>query len=247
MTVYSVERDIKASDVDINRRLRLSVLLRELQEASIAHTEALGMGREKTLDRGLLWVISRLSLSIGALPEYGQRITVRSYPYKTMHTVFPRCYEGLDEKGGVCFRGCALWLLMDMESRDMADPEERGIVIDAETPAELASLPGSLPGFEGERSCRRVMFSDTDLNGHMNNSRYPDWADDLLGAEYHRRHVPSSLQINFRKEIPAGEEVGLLSLLTSGEDGDVFRVRGASETQTFFDLEERFILEPYWK
>ena len=48
---------LRSRDVDMHRRLRTSELFKLLQEASIRHTEALGMGREKTLDRGILWVL----------------------------------------------------------------------------------------------------------------------------------------------------------------------------------------------
>ena len=58
MSIYSIEYRILSSDTDANRRLRLSRLFTLLQEASIAHTTELGMGREKTLDRGLLWIVT---------------------------------------------------------------------------------------------------------------------------------------------------------------------------------------------
>ena len=58
MTLYRTTHTLLSSDVDASRRLRLSTLFTMLQEASIAHTAALGMGRDKTLDRGLLWIIT---------------------------------------------------------------------------------------------------------------------------------------------------------------------------------------------
>jgi hypothetical protein len=47
-----------ASDCDAERRVKLSALLRSIEEVSIADTTRLHMGREKTLDKGLLWVIA---------------------------------------------------------------------------------------------------------------------------------------------------------------------------------------------
>ena len=52
--VYSTTKTLLADDVTMQRNLRPSVLMRWLQEASIAHTEALGAGRAKTLDKGAL-------------------------------------------------------------------------------------------------------------------------------------------------------------------------------------------------
>ena len=53
MSVYREELLLRSKDVDIFRRLRTSELFRLLQEASIRHTEQLGMGRDKTLDKGV--------------------------------------------------------------------------------------------------------------------------------------------------------------------------------------------------
>ena len=57
MSVYREELLLRSKDVDMFRRLRTSELFRLLQEASIRHTEQLGMGRDKTLDKGILWVL----------------------------------------------------------------------------------------------------------------------------------------------------------------------------------------------
>ena len=57
-----------ADDVTMFRKLRPSVLLRLIQEISIAHTEALGAGRAKTLDKGVLWVVARMKIEISRLP-----------------------------------------------------------------------------------------------------------------------------------------------------------------------------------
>ena len=69
MSVYSEEILLRSKDVDMYRRLRTSELFRMLQEASIRHTEQLGMGRDKTLDRGILWVLLMQRAEIVRMPE----------------------------------------------------------------------------------------------------------------------------------------------------------------------------------
>jgi len=39
-----------------------------------------------------------------------------------------------------------------------------------------------------QQEIRRVLYSDLDRNGHMNNSRYLDWTADLLPSDFHRTH-----------------------------------------------------------
>ena len=61
--IYTVRKKMLADDVTMFRKLRPSVLLRLIQEISIAHTEALGAGRAKTLDKGVLWVVARMKIT----------------------------------------------------------------------------------------------------------------------------------------------------------------------------------------
>ena len=96
MSTYRKQYTLRSADVDMRRRLRLSSLFTMLQEAAIAHTTELGMGREKTLDRGLLWIVTRLSIRINRLPKYDETVVLSSWPGETMHLYFPRCSRLFD-------------------------------------------------------------------------------------------------------------------------------------------------------
>ena len=91
--IYSESLRLRSKDVDMFRRLRLSRLFELLQEASIRHTEELGMGREKTLDKGILWVLLMQRAEITRMPEYDEDIVLKSWPGRTMHLLFPRYYS----------------------------------------------------------------------------------------------------------------------------------------------------------
>ena len=58
MNVFVTQLRLRNRDVNLHRVLRTSTLFELMQEASIRHTEELGMGREMTLDRGLLWMVT---------------------------------------------------------------------------------------------------------------------------------------------------------------------------------------------
>ena len=69
---------LRSRDVDMHRRLRTSELFKLLQEASIRHTEALGMGREKTLDKGILWVLLMQRADITRMPCYDETVVLKA-------------------------------------------------------------------------------------------------------------------------------------------------------------------------
>ncbi len=83
MSIYQEELLLRSKDVDMFRRLRTSQLFRLLQEASIRHTEELGMGRDKTLDKGILWVLLQRA-EITRMPEYDERLVLKSYEFRDL-------------------------------------------------------------------------------------------------------------------------------------------------------------------
>ncbi len=180
MSVYEKEYVIQSSDVDMFRRLRLSRLFTFTQEAAIHHTEALGAGRAKTLDRGFLWVVMLQHAEIVRLPAYDERIRLLSWAGETMHVLFPRYYELYDETGACIVRGSALWALMDMNTRGRVFPDAEGISVEGALLGREYPLPNPIRPMETERSVSfTVPFSYADINGHLTNTRYFDIAEDL--------------------------------------------------------------------
>ena len=214
---YRRDYTILSSDTDCLRRLRLSRLFTFLQEAAIAHTEALGMGRAKTLDKGLLWVVTLQQAKITRLPVYDEHVTLESTPGETMHTFFPRYYRLTDADGNELVNAAALWALMDAETRAMIFPEKRGVHIDAQpTPWKtFLPRPPKLPESPQE-STFTVPYSYVDLNGHMNNTRYFDLAEDLLPDEVRRKNVREILT-EYTGEAKTGETLQLALSVNNGE------------------------------
>ena len=260
---------IRSEQVDMTRRLRMSELFRLMEEASIAHTEILGCTRDKTLDRGLLWIITRQQAEIEELPAYDEEIIVRSWQGDMMHVLFPRFYE-IERAGKVIVRGQALWMLIEEESREMAMPEDYDIFIPGRPGSDDMMLPpiaipkelaeSSAPIQHAENSDAKdaasesaspakqgliiddeivTRFSQVDINGHMNNTRYFDIIDD---AEFSYRNsygnpefpTPRIITANYLSELRAGDRFELKGYRDSagttyyeGADGDriKFRIR----------------------
>ena len=232
MSVYQYEYRILSSDTDANRRLRLSRLMTMLQEASIAHTTELGMGREKTLDRGLLWIVTLQQARIARLPEYDEPIRVKSWPGKTMHLLFPRYYRIEDKKGNALVEASALWALMDEKTRRVVFPELYGVKIRGVHTGREIPLPVAprMPQ-DGEPDTFTVPFSYVDLNGHMNNTRYFDLAEDRMPAALRCRPI-TGVQTEYAKEAKEGEAILLRSEVTS----DTFLLCGEQNGAKLFRL-----------
>lgn len=214
---------LKSEHVDCFRTLRLSVLMRLFQECCIAHTEELGMGREKTLDRGLLWVVISEMIEIQRMPVYDEEITLVCYPGKTLHFFFPRQLTALDRNGKEIIRIGAVWSLIDEKTRRLVDPGENGIVIEGEDRPSDIRPPLSLPDIELPFSepGRCAVYSLVDINGHVNNTHYMDMALDTIGFDELQTLSFKTVKCVFKKEIPAGTKFDL----SWGKVGDTYHFR----------------------
>ncbi len=214
MSVYREEIHLRAKDVDLYRRLRTSELFRLLQEASIRHTEQLGMGREKTLDKGILWVLTQQRCEIRRMPEYDEHIVLKSWPGRNMHLLFPRHYSMETAEGEPLLKASAIWCLVDAKSRKVVFPEKYGVQIDGAETGEEIELPRPIRKLDcTETRVFTVPYSYVDLNGHMNNARYFDLAEDsipaaaageklrLVCAEYsNEAHLGEQLRLRWSRE-----------------------------------------------
>ena len=241
---------IESASVNIRRVLRTSSLLRMLQELTIAFTEAEGVTRKETLDRGLLWVIAKQSFDIRRLPAYDESITLRCYALPTMHMFFPRYYEVYAGDAPVLndgdssasepsdsgssaagtsrpqpvISGTTLWLLMDETKRSMVLPEMYGIELSGGDAPAGYDIPKAiaLPSEEGvSEKIVTAPFSLADINGHINNAHYFDIAEDAIPFEEVKLLEPAGFEAEYEKEILPGDEIRLTYM--KAEDGWYFR------------------------
>lgn len=240
--------DIRSEQVDMTRRMRMAELFRLLEDVSIAHTEELGCTRVETLDKGLLWIITRQLVEIDEMPEYDDEITVRGWQGDMMHLFFPRFYEIL--KGDkVIIRAQALWALVDTESRSLIMPEDYGIELPGRPGSDDMMLPAIvIPETAGEPVFSEKLvtrFSQMDINGHMNNTSYFNLIDDAIWTDVSSRipedaatdtkaaasamPVPKTLYINYMNEIRPGERL----TLSEYKDGDTIYFEGAGDKPFF--------------
>ncbi len=218
--VYEKKMQIPNVAVDCFGRMKKSWLLACLQEVAGEHCTLLGADNGEYEGRNLFWAVSRYRVEITQLPEAKQTITLKTWPCPTTRVAYPRATVAYDEEGNELFRAMSLWVLMDVQSRAMILPGKSGVVVDGITTGEEINPPASLPPVAGEFSeMRQVRFTDLDVNGHMNNTQYLNWVDDLLCSDYHRDHTPKEMTVCYLNEALEGQNLELV-----WEQGDALQL-----------------------
>ena len=226
--IYTEKFTIPHTAVDRYNRLKPSWLLALCQEVAGSHFAILNADRESLEEKGLFWAVIRTRVEITRLPGPGERITLRTWPMPTTRVAYPRAAEALDENGDVLFRSLSLWVLMDVNTRAMVLPGKSGVGVEGRVQGDEITPPASLvPKPLEERQHRRVRYTELDVNGHMNNTRYLDWVEDLLPSLFHRDHPAKEFTVCYLSEAVEEEEVELCFGLT---EENVLRVDAQSGT-----------------
>lgn len=222
--IFQQELRIAANHVDCFGRCKSSVLLYLAQEAATGHCDILGLDWDTMAAKNLFWAVIRTHVQVERLPMLGENVTVRTWPMPTTRTAYPRAMELLDREGNTLVRIVSLWVLMDLQSRAMVLPGKSGVEVAGVCLGCEAALPGSIaPGQGDDATVRRVGYTELDRNGHMNNTRYLDWADDLLSAAFHKDHPVREFTVCYLSEAREGQQ---LELRRGLDESGVFQVDG---------------------
>ncbi len=213
--VYETTFPLSGFAVDCNGRLKLSTLLYFAQEAAGKHCLQLQADGDTLRRRNLFWAVTRHKVMIHRLPERGQTITLKTWPMPTTRVAYPRSFAGYDQQGALLFQGISIWVLMDISSRKMVLPGKSGIAVDGTLLGTELEMPHSIMPKEWENSTMHtVTYSCLDSNGHMNNTRYLDWVNDLLPSSFHAGHCPKEFTVCYFTEGMEGQQICLNWALT---------------------------------
>jgi medium-chain acyl-[acyl-carrier-protein] hydrolase len=230
---------IEASEVGPSRCLSFSSLLSLIEGISIKDVIRGGLPKEKTLDLGFLWVISRLSLHINRLPSYDEDIVVESFALNRLRSFFLRGYRILSNKGEILLEGEGIWALISKESRKVIDPVAHHLRIrQAKIPANYSpssfSFAPSCPASTIKTATRQVLESELDINNHLTNTRYGAWFIDEVGEETYLK--AKQLIIGFYEEATLGEEISL----SLKKDEDHLLFEGKEKEKPLFYIDASF-------
>lgn len=201
--------------LDSNGQLKLSALLGFAQEAAGQHCALLGVDGKALSEKNLFWAVTRHKVVIRRLPQRGETVTVQTWPMPTTRVAFPRSFAAFDEKEELLFQGISIWINMDSTNRKMVLPGKSGIHVEGTLLGWELEMPRSIMPKQWENTTtRRVTYSCLDRNGHMNNTRYLDWVDDLLSSRFHADHSPKEFTICYFSEAREDQQITLNWALT---------------------------------
>ena len=208
--LYVQNYEVTDIAVDCYGRMKTSMILFLAQEVAGQHCVSLAVDYDTLAAKRMFWAVTRHRVQITRLPHRGETIRIETWPMPTTRVAYPRSVVAYDANGNECFRAISIWVLMDLDKRSMILPGKSGIsVVGTLRGTELDSPSGLVAKVLQNRRSRQVCFTDLDRNGHMNNTKYLDWVDDLLPSRFHEQHSPKEFTVCYLSESREGQTLDI--------------------------------------
>jgi medium-chain acyl-[acyl-carrier-protein] hydrolase len=198
-------------EVDAFNQLSVPALAGFLAEAAGHHAEALGVGIEGLIARGLTWVLTRQRVELLCAPRLHDELEVETWPSGIERLAALRDFRVRRADGSELARAISQWYVLDLETRRPRPPLE---VLDTarfriDTQHATSFAEGKLPSLERwEREKRfHVRYADIDRNLHVNNGSYLAWAVEGMPREVWQGSRVAELEVQYRAECMLGSAV----------------------------------------
>lgn len=233
--VWTENFAIRHTEVTREGFVRIDTIFDYMQEAAANHAANLGCGLQALDACGMMWVLSRLKLSILRTPRLGEIVTVTTWP-SGVEKLFATREFVLSCGDETIARGSSCWLLLDqrkmrplrvMESLPIGLPDnslrDRNFTGLDKLPRRPCSNPVTV----------EVHESMIDVNRHMNNARYITQLFDWLSMRLNRAPEVCGIQANFIAATAPGSRLTISGDLADG----VWYIEESLDAQPHFQAE----------
>ena len=222
-TYLDMEYRVDSRDIDMFQQCRPSAVLGILQEAATRASMALHISGPEAYEKyNALWMVTRNWVELDGPIRWNDQLLIRTWHRGAAGASSYRDFDIMRD-GKTIGQGVTLWVMVDAAEHKllrMKDVKEFDGTDGGELKKNIKLHRAHMPeNFDG-RSLREMRYSDTDINGHINNIHYADFACDAIHFErYGKGKFVRTFQLDYITECMAGET---LSIDTAAQNNDLY-------------------------
>ena len=194
---------VRSFDVDQNNNITLNSISEYLQEVAGDHANTMGFGYRQVVLQQMAWILGGIKIEVNRLPLWEEDIRVKTWIVENNRFVSRRDFQWYDQEGNILINASTNWILLNTERRRPVgiDSMNFDVTLHPEQKATSSEVANIRAKFEDANNTEyQVRYSDLDMVGHMNNTKYIQLFLDSYSAEFHKNHNIKSLDINFKNE-----------------------------------------------
>ena len=180
------------------------------QDMASKHAESLNVDYDTLFPKGIIWVLARVKYEMINKITPGMKIVGKTWPHPSGRFDSIRDYLLLDESGNIMAKGSSLWCLVNFNNGRLLPTNVAPIEGDFYEESVFENKLEKISYDENklvELGSYKVVLSDIDWNGHMNNAKYTEVVFNLLSKEEAR--ILKGMEVNYLLQMFLDEEMAL--------------------------------------
>jgi acyl-ACP thioesterase len=212
--VYSATYRLHTNYVDGQKKLSLPGLFIFLQEIAWEHATQRGFGYARLKAQGQFWVLAKVKVLLYDYPQWNDELRIDTWSKAPELLTAYRDFEGYDTECRSLFSATSAWHILsegahrpqrvDALKQSFLIPENKHAIAE-----KLAKLPA--PETTAMTTLHNVLWSDIDVNMHVNNSRFVQWVIDSFPASFLLSHRIVEIEVNFLQQAVLGDQYYIVS------------------------------------
>lgn len=208
-------------DVGKNSEITNKAILEIFEDIAAKHGDDVGDGLNDIFRLDTVWIILDWKVKVIKRPKYGQNLNVLTWGRAIKKCYIYRDFEMYDNDNNLCAIATSKWVCVDMVTRKIVSLKEDriekyepeyGIEVFKGEKLEKVTIPNSF-----ESSFEYVVKRrDIDVNNHMHNLYYLDFAYEALPENVYKNREFADIRIMYKKEIKLGDRI----VCKYSKDGD---------------------------
>ncbi len=231
--VFEQKFTLRVDEIDFKNKVKIESIFEYLQEAATLHSINLGFDKNYMDEHYSFWVLSRVSLEIFDYAGFEEEIRVKTWPSGNKKFLFGRDYIITNTSNEKIMEASSIWAVMNKQTRSLDLNPKFVNYINVENQGSLITTKKVF--FDEEENyvskIKEIVYSDLDVNKHVNNTTFIKWMFDLLDIDFLSSHQAKRIDINYLNEIKPNT---ILRLEYYTKDNITY-FRGINDELTFYN------------
>lgn len=189
---------------DHKNKVTASNIANFLQDIAGRNAHELGWAVSDLHSGGKTWVLSRIYIELKELPKYREEVTVDTWPSGGERLFAYRDFVIRNDKDEVIGNARSAWVVMDLSTRRPEYVPDEVKAMKDKYPPSVIDIPKEKVLGAAENATKkdvRVRRSDLDVNRHVNNVKFIEWAMEAIDDSYYDNHSVRTLDVVFKSEV----------------------------------------------
>lgn len=209
--IYTEDYKVRISDYDRNGRLSYEAVLQILENVGSHNSDSVGNNVIEGSQSGIAWILAGWRVNILRPVDSREELKISTWTHgKANATMVYRDFVLSDKNGCEAIKAEAKFVLLDIAAGKLTRINNE--LFSSYLPEEktVFDTPSPKPHEPVRFDCEKIIplrKSDIDFNGHLHNTRYIDFAAEVLPEDIFSEYGVNEFIVVYKKSVMEGSAV----------------------------------------